>query len=168
MCKNKQLRLLSTWIWDGLFNNGKQIQMYLWNNIAKESDIKSLLFPVRVQWWSMKVVAYGRGGPLEICLKFLRRFGWWRIWITKSSTSVHSTRSRRFMVESFALGRGAEQRQIWQIVLYCDRIRCYAAKMWQKLKCYACFILPKLIKNRLTDQWYWSRIGKVAAYPVKQ
>ena len=66
------------------------------------------------------------------------------------------------------VGRGAEQRQIWQIVLYCDRIRCYAAEMWQKLKCYACFILPKLIKNRLTDQWYWSRIGKVAAYLVKQ
>ena len=69
---------------------------------------------------------------------------------------------------SNSLRRGAEQRQIWQIVLYCDRIRCYAAEMWQKLKCYACFILPKLIKNRLTDQWYWSRIGKVAAYSVKQ
>ena len=70
--------------------------------------------------------------------------------------------------DPLTLCRGAEQRQIWQIVLYCDRIRCYAAEMWQKLKCYACFILPKLIKNRLTDQWYWSRIGKVAAYLVKQ
>ena len=71
-------------------------------------------------------------------------------------------------LQDFCISRGAEQRQIWQIVLYCDRIRCYAAEMWQKLKCYACFILPKLIKNRLTDQWYWSRIGKVAAYSVKQ
>ena len=28
-----------------------------------------------------------------------------------------------------ALSRGAEQRQIWQIVLFCDGIRCYAAEI---------------------------------------